>query len=117
MNWTFLSLQKTATRLRSAKSEFDVSDQVVTRVVASLESAAVPQVRRSRVRVATTIGVAAVVLFALGFVPVPRSGGKGALTRAMAAMESAPSVFIDKCDRDPNGSVYEMREWRAAGGL
>ncbi len=76
MNWPFLSLQKTAARLRSAKSEFDVSDQMVTRVVASLESAAVPQVRRSRVRVTAAIGAVMVVLFALGFVPVPRSGGR-----------------------------------------
>jgi len=119
MNWPFLRLRRTAALLRSARTEFAVPEQLVTRAVASLESAPVPQTRRSYRRVAAAVGATVVVLFALGFVPVPRSGGKGALARAMAAMESAPSVFVHYRWIEPaqGGAVSDILQWRTAEGL
>ncbi len=85
------------------------------RVVEALAKVHAPH--RSYLRLAAAVGAAAVVLFALGFVPFSTKGHPGALTRAMAAMENAQGVFIHRYGRDPNGSIYETREWRAAGGL
>ncbi len=81
--------------------------------------AEVPVPHRSRRRLIAALAGAVVVLFALGFVPVPRSGGKGALTRAMAAMEHAQSVFIRQRQWDPDtgAEAGESLTWWGAGGL
>jgi hypothetical protein len=70
-----------------------------------------------RWRLATAIGVAAVVLFALGFIPFPAGSAKGALSRAMAAVNSVVTVHIVGSAWSPNTGWNKFQEWIAEDGF
>ncbi len=65
--------------------------------------------------VLATMG-AAVVLFALGFVPFPAGSAKGALTRAMAAIQGATGIYIRY--HSVRGGIDRIHEtWTTTDGM
>jgi outer membrane lipoprotein-sorting protein len=85
------------------------------RAAAAIRSARPVPIRSRRRLIAMTVG-AAVVLFALGFVPIPLGRTKGALDRAMAAFEGSSGVYIRSHSlREGRDKIHDA--WYAAGGL
>ncbi len=86
------------------------------RAIAAIVAARPTRVRTRRRLAAIAVGIAGVVLFALGFVPIPLGRAKGALDRAVAACEGASGLYIRSHDlHDGRDRVRET--WYAAGGL
>ncbi len=101
--------------IRSAKTEYPVSEDYLERVTAAVANAPAPPMARSRRRlIAVTVG-AAVALFALGFVPIPMGKAPGALERAIAALSGAPSVHMVARGWS-GGNYYRFEAWNAPDG-
>jgi hypothetical protein len=89
--------------------------QVEERAMREMANARPVRARSRRRLIALAVG-AAVVVFALGFVPFPAGSAKGALTRAMAAMEQGGNVHIlAKGAGEMDG--YEIELWESTNGL
>jgi len=74
------------------------------------------RVKPRRRLIAIAVG-AAVVLFALGFVPLPAGSAKGALTRAMAAIEQLRTRHTIQQSWDEQGNEYLTETWNASDGF
>jgi hypothetical protein len=104
--------------IRSAKTDFPVSDEFVRRVATAIESAPVTARTRSRRRLVAVAAGVVVVLVGLGFVPVPMGSSRGALGRAIAAFDSTTGLYVrgrELRHRDIGDRVTE--DWEAPGGL
>jgi hypothetical protein len=100
--------------IETAKPAPEVRVESRERVMSALGEA--QPVRATRKRwVMAAVGTA-VVLFALGFVPVPMGKAPGALSRALAAVESVDGVYV-KRHYIWNGKHTISEEWQASGGL
>jgi hypothetical protein len=60
--------------------------------------------------------MAAMTLFALGFVPFPAGSAKGALSRAMAAMQQAMALHKTSHGKDAQGQRWSSESWISEDG-
>jgi len=123
MFWQRTHRRRMEELIRSAKTDYPVSQEYVERVSGAIEGADVPVRGRSRRKLVAIAAAVLVVLVGLGFVPFPAGGSKGALERALTAAENATTVHIRTWRRPPNGSdgtttgETTMDEWLSEEGL
>jgi hypothetical protein len=96
--------------LEAARPE--LTRELEARAVAAVAAA---RPARSRRWIAVAVG-AAVALFGLGFVPVPMGKAKGALDRAMAALEGTPGLYTRYHNYEQDKETVE-EWWQSTGGL
>lgn len=102
--------------IRSAKTDFPVTEEYQERITAALEDAPAPVMIRSRKRVIAVAALAAVALFALGFVPIPMGRAPGALERAMAATQDIVGIYVRAHGID-QGVDFNTEEWWSQDGF
>jgi len=89
--------------------------QVEERVMREMANAKPVRARSRRRLIAIAVG-AAVVLFALGFVPFPMGKATGALERAMAAAVQATTVHIIGMESKEKGD-FRLEKWLSEDGF
>ena len=94
MFWQRTHRRRIEELIRSARTEYQVSQEYVGRVTAAIEEADVPSRTRSHRRLVAVAAGVLVVLIGLGFVPFPMGSAKGALDRALATTENATTVHV-----------------------
>jgi hypothetical protein len=104
--------EKLSDLLAEAAPETEPASGWEARVMQSVTAA---RPMRRRRWIAVTVG-AAVALLGLGFLPIPTPGGKGALGRALAAVE-ASSTFHMITYTSYNGDTSRDEEWWSSDGF
>jgi hypothetical protein len=114
-----LSEQRLGSILETAQPVADLPPATRARVLAALANSpgARGGARRGHWRLATGLAFAAVALFALGFVPFPMGSAKGALTKAMAALEQLRTRHSVEQSWDENGNEYLTETWMSSDGF
>ncbi len=93
-----------------------LNPQVRDRAVQAMANSAPARAHPRRRLIAITVGVAAVVLFGLGFVPFPAGSAKGALARAQAGMLNAGTFHMVAMGW-VEGMEYRFETWASQEGL
>ncbi len=97
--------------LEAARPE--LTSELEARAVAAVAAARRPA--RARRWIAIAVG-AAVALFGLGFVPIPMGQAKGALDKAVAALEGTTGLYIRYHNYEQDRETV-VEFWQAPGGL
>ncbi len=116
MFWQRTHRRRMEELIRSAKTDFPISQEYVERVTAGIEGAPPTARGRSRRKLVAIAAGVVVALVGLGFVPFPMGSAKGALDRALAATENATTVHVRSWMTVPAGSTTAWGETAVAGG-